>query len=1308
MTADRHARVGAIFAQARRLAAGERATFLGQATAGDTELRGEVESLLAEHEESSGFLDTERLRQNLGAIAAESIGAEAAPMPARIGPFRIVGIIGEGGMGIVYEAEQDDPKRRVALKVVRPGMVTRGLLQRFRHESQVLGQLRHPGIAQIYQAGTADEGTGGQPYFAMELISGRPLLEHAKTHDLGVRKRLELIARVCDALQHAHQKGVVHRDLKPANILVEDDGQPKVLDFGVARATDADIQTVTLKTDIGQLVGTLPYMSPEQASGDPARIDIRSDVYSLGVVTYELLTGRLPYPVAGKMVHEAVRVIQEEDPTRLSSIDRSLRGDVETILAKALAKEKERRYQSAAEFATDIRYYLADRPITARPASALYQLRKFARRNKALVGGSTVGITVAFIALIGATVYSLGQARLAKDEAYRSSIAAAESALAAGDPTVARQLLDATRPELRNWEWRYFDARFDQAIALFEPDEPIAAAALGAEGNELIILSTSGVLRFYALFSGTSRADVDLDLDGPLAAAVFSRDARFLATVQGPEQRTARVWTIGPGETALPLATLALPAAGTGIAISSGGERVVVAMDSEDSEDSENLEDLEEPEDSKDSEFIAWDPRAPDREPTRWEVGPGQRGLALDDRGDTIAFIGGFPGLHVHDVAMGKQRWALRQPSERAVAISPDGLLVATGGADKRIRIHETATAAQVLDLSGHGDVVRTLSFSPDGRRLASGGDDLTLRVWDVASGRTELVLTGHRAPIQFVRFSADGARLHSLADDGVRVWNVEPVDPTVVLHGHAAAVAFSPDGDTVYSGGADGTFRVWEASSGAARGVVSSARESIVALAVSPDGGVLAVGHTRGGVVLWNTATLEPFRELVGHSGSVAALSFSPDGKRLVSCSDADEIFTWDPATGERLLEAPGTRSAVIGVSFAPDGRRMAATTTEGVRISDVGSGKTIRTIAVPAVVQAVAWSPDGNWIAAGAADHAVRIFDAGTGALRHVRRDHAAAVYAVEFSPDSTRLASGSDDTTIRIWDVAAGTPVARLRGQHDIVWDLAFSPDGRMLVSASSSIGAYVWDTAPVRERWRVAARSRAASPLIPALDLAGDPFDGFCLEFDGALSHVLVGASEAFRFEASFTVEAWIRPLVDVPPRIRAIVNKEGEYQISLGNDGRFQYTIANSSSEGWHNWQHLPHRPPADAWTHVALVYAPEGVRAYINGQLAGMGPPPGPLADYHALDELRIGGRQWGDPGFRGLIDEVRIWSVARRGDDIHKHMLEPLRSDEDGLIGYWRFDGGRGETAVDETGRHDAAIIGATWQPQTHTDSER
>jgi serine/threonine protein kinase/tetratricopeptide (TPR) repeat protein len=330
--------------------------------------------------------------------------ASAPLMPARIGHYTIIRILGEGGMGTVYEAQQESPKRAVALKVIRAGHVSPALLRRFEHESAVLGRLQHPGIAQVYEAGTVPDERGHPvPFFAMEFIRGVPLNEYAASKGLGTRDRLDLVARICDAVYHAHQKGVIHRDLKPGNILVDESGQPKVLDFGVARATDSDIQQTTIQTDIGQIIGTVPYMSPEQVGGDPSELDTRSDVYALGVIAYELLSGRLPYSLDKRVIHEAVRIIREEEPTRLSSINRTLRGDVETIVAKALEKEKARRYQSAESLASDIRRYLKDEPITARPASTWYHVRKFSRRNKGLVAG----LAVAFVFLSAGLVLSL-------------------------------------------------------------------------------------------------------------------------------------------------------------------------------------------------------------------------------------------------------------------------------------------------------------------------------------------------------------------------------------------------------------------------------------------------------------------------------------------------------------------------------------------------------------------------------------------------------------------------------------------------------------------------------------------------------------------------------------------------------------------------------------------------------------------------------------------------------------------------------------------------------------------------------------
>jgi tetratricopeptide (TPR) repeat protein/predicted Ser/Thr protein kinase len=348
-------------------------------------------------------------------LAAPVPDAGRHQLPLTIGHYRILRLLGEGGMGAVYEAEQEQPRRRVALKVIKAAWASPELLRRFELESQSLGRLHHPGIAQIYEAGRAETGVGLQPFFAMELIQGKPLCQYADEHHLNTRKRLSLMTRVCEAVEHAHQRGIIHRDLKPGNILVDENGQPKILDFGVARAIDSDAQA-TRQTDLGQIIGTLAYMSPEQVIADPLALDTRSDVYALGVVLYELLAGKLPYTLT-RQLHEAVRTIRETDPAPLSRVSRTYRGDIETIVAKALEKDKSRRYASATALAEDIRRYLEDEPIAAKPPSTAYQLRKFARRHKALVAvlaAVFVALVTAILGLVGyLRVQSKGNAELA-------------------------------------------------------------------------------------------------------------------------------------------------------------------------------------------------------------------------------------------------------------------------------------------------------------------------------------------------------------------------------------------------------------------------------------------------------------------------------------------------------------------------------------------------------------------------------------------------------------------------------------------------------------------------------------------------------------------------------------------------------------------------------------------------------------------------------------------------------------------------------------------------------------------------------
>jgi serine/threonine protein kinase/Tfp pilus assembly protein PilF len=352
------------------------------------------------------------------APGAHSLTDTAPSLPDRIGQYRVLRLLGEGGMGAVYEAEQEFPHRTVALKVIRAGYATGEMLRRFENEAQALGRLQHPGIAQIYDAGTAETPFGCQPYFAMELVHGQSLVLYCDTHRLNLRQRLELMAKVCDAVQHAHQRALIHRDLKPANILVDESGQPHILDFGVARLTDSDAQA-TRQTDMGQIIGTLAYMSPEQVLGDPAEIDTRSDVYALGMILYELLAGKRPYAI-GRQLPEAVRTIREEEPTALRSVNRTYRGDVDTIVGKTLEKDKTRRYASAAELGADLRRHLRDEPITARPPSTSYLLQKFARRNKALVMGVAAVFVVLVLGVVAST-WEAVQARRAEAKARQQS-----------------------------------------------------------------------------------------------------------------------------------------------------------------------------------------------------------------------------------------------------------------------------------------------------------------------------------------------------------------------------------------------------------------------------------------------------------------------------------------------------------------------------------------------------------------------------------------------------------------------------------------------------------------------------------------------------------------------------------------------------------------------------------------------------------------------------------------------------------------------------------------------------------------------
>jgi WD40 repeat protein/tRNA A-37 threonylcarbamoyl transferase component Bud32 len=896
--------------------------------------------------------------------------SNAGDLPSLPG-YEIFEELGRGGMGVVYKARQIELKRLVAVKMILAGARPQELA-RFRREAEAVAHLQHPHIVQIYEVGEQD----GRPYFSLELVEGGSLAQKLAGTPLPARQAAQLVETLTRAVHAAHERSIIHRDLKPANVLLTADGVPKVTDFGLAKRVDAGPGL----TQSGVILGTPSYMAPEQASGKSKQIGPACDVYALGAILYELLTGRPPFRAETAL--DTVLQVLNEEPVPPSRLQPKLARDLETICLKALAKAPARRYATARELAEDLRQFLNGEAIQARPVGPAERLWRWCSRNRFVAGlwaALMLNLLLLMLTLLLWTVVTLKQNERAERLGYYGLIAQAHRQWQNHHNVAqARALLNACRPDLRGWEHAYLSR----------------------------------------MIAGQARLITFRGHTGYVYSVAFSPDGTRI--VSGSRDKTLKVWDAQTGEEVLTLT--GHTEAVLSVAFSPDCKRIVSG--------------------SGDNTLKGWD--AQTGEEIRRLKGHSSSVLSVAFSPDGTRIVSGSADktLRLWDAQTGREILSLKGHTGpvNSVAFSPDGTRIVSGGQDRMLRLWDARTGREILTLKGHSGPVLSVAFSPDGTRIVSGSEDRTVQVWDAQTGQETITLTDHTDRVMGVAFSLDGNRIVSASEDKtLKVWNawtgpeilrLRAPEETLTLKGHTGrvnSVAFSADGTRIVSGSYDRTHRLWEAQTG--QEILSIKGCSGVLhhpVAFSPDGKRMVSISYDWTLRLWDAQT---GREILSNKGGYRyPVAFSPDGKRVVSGSIDGMVKIWNAQTGQKTLTLKSHTKPVESVAFSPDGKCIVSGSYDGtVKLSDAQTGRetlTLKRHAGP--VRSVAFSRDGQRLVSGSEDGT---FKASPDGQRVVSGD-------VKTGQVILRM-----DSTLKLWDAQTGLEIRSIKGHNS--GPVAFSP-------------------------------------------------------------------------------------------------------------------------------------------------------------------------------------------------------------------------------------------------------------------------